>query len=95
MLKSTFPDELTLNFMSGPPLDHLDRALQKFDDGPFFLGQFSLVSYIFYRFNCNQNDSKIRPAVYNAHPSCNMLLQIMMPRIHVLFATELYPDFHN
>ncbi|KAI6674991.1 hypothetical protein NL676_002897 [Syzygium grande] len=34
----------------GPPLDHLDRALQKFDDGPFFLGQFSLVDIAFIPF---------------------------------------------
>ncbi|XXG54938.1 hypothetical protein AAC387_Pa03g2702 [Persea americana] len=27
----------------GGPLDHLESALSKFDDGPFFLGQFSLV----------------------------------------------------
>ncbi|XP_010037902.2 LOW QUALITY PROTEIN: glutathione S-transferase L3 [Eucalyptus grandis] len=35
----------------GPPLDHLDSALQKFDDnGPFFLGQFSLVDIAFIPF---------------------------------------------
>ncbi|KAF9595194.1 hypothetical protein IFM89_037780 [Coptis chinensis] len=27
----------------GIPFDHLENALSKFDDGPFFLGQFSLV----------------------------------------------------
>ncbi|KAF6156725.1 hypothetical protein GIB67_000082 [Kingdonia uniflora] len=27
----------------GAPYDHLETALSKFDDGPFFLGQFSLV----------------------------------------------------
>ena len=40
---------------SGPAFDHLEKALHKFDDGPFFLGQFSLVSlllnYIIFRVN--------------------------------------------
>lgn len=29
---------------AGPQFDYLENALGKFDDGPFFLGQFSLVS---------------------------------------------------
>lgn len=28
---------------TGPAFDYVEKALQKFDDGPFFLGQFSLV----------------------------------------------------
>ena len=30
---------------SGASFDYLESALGKFDDGPFFLGQFSLVSW--------------------------------------------------
>lgn len=30
---------------SGVAFDHLEAALQKFDDGPFFLGQFSMASH--------------------------------------------------
>ncbi|KAJ8636975.1 hypothetical protein MRB53_011242 [Persea americana] len=35
-------EEDVANEIDGP-LDHLENALSKFDDGPFFLGQFSLV----------------------------------------------------
>lgn len=28
---------------AAPVLDYLENSLYKFDDGPFFLGQFSLV----------------------------------------------------
>lgn len=31
---------------SGEAFDYIEKALSKFEDGPFFLGQFSLVSYI-------------------------------------------------
>lgn len=31
-------------FESGASFDYLENALGKFDDGPFFLGEFSLVS---------------------------------------------------
>lgn len=35
---------------AGPAFDHLEKALHKFDDGPFFLGQFSLVDIAFIPF---------------------------------------------
>ncbi|XP_041026715.1 glutathione S-transferase L3-like isoform X1 [Juglans microcarpa x Juglans regia] len=35
---------------SGPVFDHIEEALHKFDDGPFFLGQFSLVDIAFITF---------------------------------------------
>ncbi|KAK1312171.1 Glutathione S-transferase L3 [Acorus calamus] len=31
----------------GPTYDYLENALSKFDDGPFFLGQFSLVDVVY------------------------------------------------
>ncbi|KAF6156726.1 hypothetical protein GIB67_000083 [Kingdonia uniflora] len=31
----------------GAPYDHLETALSKFEDGPFFLGQFSLVDIVY------------------------------------------------
>ncbi|CBI32630.3 unnamed protein product, partial [Vitis vinifera] len=34
----------------GGPFDHLETALHKFDDGPFFLGQFSLVDIAYIPF---------------------------------------------
>ncbi|KAJ7977036.1 Glutathione S-transferase [Quillaja saponaria] len=33
-----------------PAFDYLENALQKFDDGPFFLGQFSLVDIAYIPF---------------------------------------------
>ncbi|KAG6697173.1 hypothetical protein I3842_09G186000 [Carya illinoinensis] len=35
---------------AGPAFDHLENALHKFDDGPFFLGQFSLADIAFVPF---------------------------------------------
>ncbi|KAJ8899699.1 hypothetical protein K2173_019397 [Erythroxylum novogranatense] len=35
---------------AGPVFDHLEDALHKFDDGPFFLGQFSLVDIAYITF---------------------------------------------
>lgn len=35
---------------AGPAFDHLENALQKFDDGPFLLGQFSLVDIAYIPF---------------------------------------------
>ena len=32
--------------VTGVAFDHLETALHKFDDGPFFLGQFSLVGIL-------------------------------------------------
>ncbi|KAB1223937.1 Glutathione S-transferase L3 [Morella rubra] len=34
----------------GPVFDHLEQALHKFDDGPFFFGQFSLVDIAYVPF---------------------------------------------
>lgn len=38
---------LKLLFSIGAAFDDIESALSKFDDGPFFLGQFSLVSEAF------------------------------------------------
>ncbi|KAJ4825966.1 Glutathione S-transferase L3, partial [Turnera subulata] len=35
---------------AAPAFDHLENALHKFDDGPFFLGQFSLVDIAYIPF---------------------------------------------
>ncbi|KAK4834692.1 hypothetical protein QYF36_026938 [Acer negundo] len=35
---------------AGPAFDYLEKALHKFDDGPFFLGQFSLVDIAYIPF---------------------------------------------
>ncbi|KAM3705658.1 hypothetical protein ACJW31_03G096600 [Castanea mollissima] len=35
---------------ASPAFDHLENALHKFDDGPFFLGQFSLVDIAYIPF---------------------------------------------
>ncbi|XP_062168115.1 glutathione S-transferase L3-like [Alnus glutinosa] len=35
---------------AGPAFDHLEKALHKFDDGPFFLGQFSAVDIAYIPF---------------------------------------------
>ncbi|KAL5740947.1 hypothetical protein ACOSP7_029813 [Xanthoceras sorbifolium] len=35
---------------AGPAFDYLEKALHKFDDGPFFLGQFSLVDIAYITF---------------------------------------------
>ncbi|KAB1223935.1 Glutathione S-transferase L3 [Morella rubra] len=40
----------TLKLASGPVFDHLEQALHKFDDGPFFFGQFSLVDIAYVPF---------------------------------------------
>ncbi|KAJ8533964.1 hypothetical protein K7X08_007288 [Anisodus acutangulus] len=33
--------------LPGPQFDYLEKALDKFDDGPFFLGQFSQVDIVY------------------------------------------------
>eukprot|EP00262_Sarcandra_glabra_P014365 TRINITY_DN41_c0_g1_i1.p1 TRINITY_DN41_c0_g1~~TRINITY_DN41_c0_g1_i1.p1 ORF type:complete len:240 (-),score=51.24 TRINITY_DN41_c0_g1_i1:236-955(-) len=40
---TAIPSKGDLENELGAPLDHIESALSKFDDGPFFLGQFSLV----------------------------------------------------
>ena len=45
-MESLFINDInTLPIMAGPALDYLEKALGKFADGPFFLGEFSLVRH--------------------------------------------------